>query len=123
MTCSVFFFWLFQRLPPMRWMPGGLESSDAPTQRSIRSSAAAVLDGQRLDLLSSDLQMLQTDEAPHAVIHVDHVVPGGQLREALQRYGSSEAAAAADPARSAKDLVVVEHSQRCGATGEFEPGR
>ena len=125
----------FLDLPPLAtdavdaWRLGVVRGTDPaldqiePVDRKAQQLATTVLDRQRFDLFAGDLEMLQTDEAPHAMIHVDYVVSGGQLREALQRHGPPKAAAAAHPARSPEDLVVVEHAQRRVATGKLEPGR
>ena len=79
-----------------------------PRDRETQDLTTAVLDGQRLQLLSADVDMLQPREAPHPVIHVDDVVAGGQLGEALQRDRASEAAGSANAAGAPEDLVIVE---------------
>jgi hypothetical protein len=83
-------------------------------------SRALVLDRERLHLLAGDLDVLEPHEAADAVVHVHHVVARGELREALERDGASEAPAAAHAPRATEDLVVVEHAQRRVARLELE---
>ena len=62
-----------------------------PVDRDPQHFAARVADDERLDRFTPDLDAFQTAEAPDAVFHVDDVVSGTELGEALQRRGAAEA--------------------------------
>ena len=55
---------------------------------------------------------VQAPEAADAVLHVDDVVPGGQLGEALQRRGSPEPPSPPQLAAPPEDLVVGQNIDR-----------
>src|SRR5690606_28815325 len=71
-----------------------------------------VFDGERLDLLVEDPHPLEATELADPVVEVNDVVARLELREALERDGATEAAAAADPAGAAEDLVVGQDAER-----------
>ena len=117
MASSVFPLRVFHFLPPIRWIWGGCcivrlahPSLDEvhPVDRDPEDLPAGVFDGQRLDLLASDLQLLQSPEDPHAVVHVDHVVARGELGQALQGRGAAELR----PRRTRRDLRKISWSVR-----------
>ena len=85
----------------------GVHAVDGNTQ----DLCPGVFDGQSLDLPTFDLDALEPSENPDAVVHVNDVVSGGELGQALQGGGSPEATTSSQATRSAEDLMVREHPE------------
>ena len=77
--------------------------------RDAQDLAGVVLDHQRLDRFPADDDPLQPAKPADSVLHVDDVVAGRQLGQALQRGRPAKTPAAAELAIAAEDLVIGEN--------------
>ncbi len=69
--------------------------------------ACRVLNNHDLEFLTGDVNVFQTLESTHSVIHMHYECSRGQLSEAFNCDRAAKLSVAADPAGASKDLVIT----------------